>query len=132
MEKAVLGLTKMIFIERWPFYRVATINRFHCYCSFKKKEDSSSMAGVFSKAAVAISSILTANPTASPGGKSGSGSSPARVIESRSKCYKQMHDINSLRVSGVLAKEEFTFEKKAVLKILELIMIHIAEDFLWH
>ena len=28
--KALLGLTKVAFIERWPYYRVATIRRFHC------------------------------------------------------------------------------------------------------
>ena len=29
-SKALLGLTKVAFIERWPYYRVATIRRFHC------------------------------------------------------------------------------------------------------
>ena len=29
--KALLGLTKVAFIERWPYYRVATIRRFHCF-----------------------------------------------------------------------------------------------------
>ena len=28
MGKAELGLTKVTFIERWPSYRMATINRF--------------------------------------------------------------------------------------------------------
>ena len=28
--KALSGLTKVAFIERWPSYRVATIDRFHC------------------------------------------------------------------------------------------------------
>ena len=30
MGKALSGLTKVAFIERWPSYRVATIDRFHC------------------------------------------------------------------------------------------------------
>ena len=30
MGKALSGLTKVVFIERWPYYRVATIDRFHC------------------------------------------------------------------------------------------------------
>ena len=34
MGKAVLGLTKVAFIERWPSYRVATIDRFHCILQF--------------------------------------------------------------------------------------------------
>ena len=33
--KALLGLTKVAFIERWPYYRVATIRRFHC--SYNRK-----------------------------------------------------------------------------------------------
>ena len=28
-EESSLGLAKVAFIERWPSYRVATINRFH-------------------------------------------------------------------------------------------------------
>ena len=28
--KALSGLTKVAFIERWSYYRVATIRRFHC------------------------------------------------------------------------------------------------------
>ena len=30
MGEAVLRLAKVAFIERWPSYGVATINRFHC------------------------------------------------------------------------------------------------------
>ena len=35
--KALLGLTKVAFIERWPYYRVATIRRFHCIYTSDKK-----------------------------------------------------------------------------------------------
>ena len=28
--KALSGLTKVVFIERWSYYRVVTIDRFHC------------------------------------------------------------------------------------------------------
>ena len=34
--KALSGLTKVAFIERWPYYRVATIRRFHCNMNFLK------------------------------------------------------------------------------------------------
>lgn len=86
--------------------------------SSKKKEDSSSVADALTKAAVAISSALAPSSSSSPGRKQGSASSPARVIESRSKCYKQLHDLNSLKVSGVLTEEEYTSEKEAVLTVL--------------
>ena len=63
----------------------------------KKKEGSSSnMTDALTSAAVAISSALSPCTTPTAGHKTGSGSSPARIIESRSKCYKQLHDLNSL------------------------------------
>lgn len=85
----------------------------------RKKEDSSSMADALTKAAVAISATLgSGTSSSSPGQKPGAGSSPARVIQSRSKCYKQLHHLNSLKASGVLTEEEYTCEKEAVLNVL--------------
>ena len=34
------------------------------------------------------------------------GTSPAKSIESRSKCYKQLSDLNSLKMSGVITKQK--------------------------
>lgn len=82
--------------------------------SGKKKGESSAMAEALTQAAVAISTALSPqsnapNPTRA---------SPAKLIESRSKCYKQLSDLNNLKVSGVLTAEEYLSEKDAVLAIL--------------
>lgn len=82
--------------------------------STKKKEDKNCLSEAFTQAAVAISSAL------SPRGpvNLGSGASPAKIIESRSKCYKQLHDLSSLKESGVLTDNEYFDEKEAVLGVL--------------
>ena len=85
--------------------------------SSKKKGDGSAMAEALTQAAVAISTALspqtgTSNPT------SQARTSPAKLTESRSKCYKQLSDLNNLKVSGVFTAEEYLAEKDAVLAIL--------------
>jgi hypothetical protein len=41
------------------------------------------------------------------------GSSPAKNIESRSKCYKQLMELHNLKRSGVLTQAEYDREKKS-------------------
>ena len=82
--------------------------------SSKKKDDS--VAEALTHAALTISSALS--PT-TPGKGTVMGTSPVRLIESRSKCYKQLHDLNTLKVSGVLSEEEYDNEKGAVLRVLK-------------
>ena len=53
---------------------------------------------------------------------SGSGStmnSPAKLIDSRTKCYKQLSDIKNLLESGVLSTGEYNSEKAVILKMLK-------------
>ena len=45
--------------------------------------------------------------------------SPAKSIDNRSKCYKQLGDLNELRNSGVLMEEEYMCEKGAIMKTLK-------------
>jgi hypothetical protein len=47
------------------------------------------------------------------------GTSPAKAIDSRSKCYKQLTELNNLRISGVLDEDEYIAEKNAVMTILK-------------
>ena len=47
------------------------------------------------------------------------GTSPAKSIESRSKCYKQLSDLNSLKMSGVITEEEYKAEKDAIMSTLK-------------
>ena len=48
------------------------------------------------------------------------GTSPAKSIDSRSKCYKQLSDLNNLKITGVLSDEEYQMEKTAIMNILKL------------
>jgi len=69
----------------------------------KKRNDSNSLTEAFTQAAVAISSALSLRSN-SPA--TGTTCSPGKLIEARSKCYKQLHDLNNLKGSGVLTKDE--------------------------
>ena len=85
-----------------------------------KKVERNSMTEAFTKAAVAISSALspaTLSPRNTPVNHS-TISSPAKLIEARSKCYKQLNDLNGLRESGVLTEDEYIGEKDAVFEVL--------------
>ena len=85
----------------------------------KKKDDSIAGIGeIVKEAAVAISSAFSSRPSLQPSSGNPLGSSPAKLIDSRSKCYKQLSDINNLKLSGVLTEEEYCAEKEAVLSVL--------------
>ena len=68
------------------------------------------------QAAVAISSALSPRPSISPSHRMGH--SPSKMIDSRSKCYKQLSDLNNLKLSGVLTDDEYAKEKESVLSML--------------
>ena len=42
-----------------------------------------------------------------------------RSIENRSKCYKQLSELNDLKVAGVLTEDEYTAEKSAIMEALK-------------
>ena len=50
---------------------------------------------------------------------SSSGNSPAKIIENRSKCYKQLADLKNLHELGVLSDEEYHAEKESVMSSLK-------------
>ena len=81
----------------------------------KKKKDSS-VSEALTQAAMAISSAISPRHAAIQ--PSSMGTSPAKEIESRSKCYKQLSDLNGLKTSGVLSEEEYLTEKDAVMSVL--------------
>ncbi len=47
--------------------------------------------------------------------------SAAKVIDNRSKCYKQLAELNNLSTSGVLTDEEYKCEKDAIMASLKLL-----------
>lgn len=78
------------------------------------KRKSATVADIAAHAATqAIASTLTQKAGCSPG------TSPGRIIENRSKCYRQLSELNQLKASGVLSPEEYEFEKEAVMKSLK-------------
>ena len=84
--------------------------------SKKIKSDSNSLTEAFTQAAAVLSSALSPSPR--PRSNSPA-CSPVKQIEARSKCYKQLGELNNLRQAGVLTEEEYTTEKHAVLQVLK-------------
>lgn len=82
----------------------------------RKNEGNSPMAEALTKAAVALSSALSPQSVNQYAGMS---TSPAKQIEARSKCYKQLNELKNLKESGVLTDIEYADEKVAVLGILK-------------
>ena len=76
------------------------------------KKGAVGIADALTKAAVAI----TSSKLPAPSLPLHAGSSPAKQIESRSQCYKQLHDLNALKVSGIISNEE---KKTAIMDILK-------------
>lgn len=77
-----------------------------------KKANSITLPDAISQMSTAISSIAyKAPPTAT--------CSPIKSIDMRSKCYKQLSEINNLRVVGILSEEEYAVEKCAVMDALK-------------
>ena len=64
-------------------------------------------------------SAAQANPTPVLTPTSTGGTSPARLIENRSKCYKQLADLKSLKESGLLTEAEYASERDAILNMLK-------------
>lgn len=88
-----------------------------CGSAKKKNENNSPMAEALTQAAVAISSALS--PRSNLSINQTNGTSPGKLIESRSKCYKQLHDLSNLKAAGILSDMEYSDEKEAVLVVLK-------------
>ena len=82
----------------------------------KKKATPATATNVLSEAITQLSSALSPRPT-----PVNSGRSPAKIIENRSKCYKQLAELNSLVQQGVLSEDESSTEREAIMNILKLL-----------
>ena len=72
-----------------------------------------------SQAICQLASALTPKvPSSSATVASRVGDSPAKVIENRSKCYRQLAELKNLMESGLLSEEEYTSERQAVMDTL--------------
>ena len=45
--------------------------------------------------------------------------SPAKLIENCSKCYKQLSELNNLKLSGLLTEDEYDGECQAIMSVLK-------------
>ena len=76
--------------------------------------------GQTSEVVSAISDLTSAlTPKLIPSGSCSSTSSPAKMIDNRSKCYKQLADLKSLFENNVLSKEEYDTERSVILGVLK-------------
>ena len=46
------------------------------------------------------------------------GTSPAKLIDNRSKFYKQLADLSNLKQSGLLSDAEYASKREAIMSIL--------------
>ena len=81
--------------------------------STPKRKSGQSVNEALAFVADQISSVL------SPSSSSVGGGSPAKVIDNRTKCYKQLAELNNLRSSGVLDESEYHREKESVMATLK-------------
>ena len=81
----------------------------------KKKSDVAEALGEVAKHVSAAFSGAIPSTRSSSGNKA----SPAKSIDNRSKCYKQLGELNALRSAGVLTEEEYQSEKEAIMATLK-------------
>ena len=81
----------------------------------KKDQNGSATAQALSQAATAITCALTSSPAAkgAPGPVVSTSSSPAKMIDSRAKLYKQLSELQNLKSMGILTETEYATEKQS-------------------
>ena len=75
------------------------------------------LSQAISQLAAAISPSIT--PSSSHAGRGATlGTSPAKLIDNRTKCYKQLSELSNLKQSGLLSNEEYYAEREAIMEVL--------------
>ena len=87
-----------------------------------KSGSTSSLTDALSQVAVVLSSTLSPRPQSNSPTHS-----PAKQTEVRSKCYKQLSDLNNLRQEGILSEEEYSSERHAVLQVLKSLQSQVPK-----
>lgn len=86
--------------------------------SVKKKTGQASNVGEVVSAIGELTSALSPR-LVPPSVGTTAGNSPAKVIDNRTKCYKQLSDLKSLFESGILSEEEYSAERCVILGMLK-------------
>ena len=90
--------------------------------SYNKKIPDSGVAQALAEAASAITSVLTGLGKAVPPpghGATNNRCSPARLIDSRSKLYKQLSELQNSKSMGILNDAEYAIEKETTMDLLK-------------
>ena len=88
--------------------------------SMNKK--SQSINQVITEAANAITSSLSPRSTTIPAASTRHSGSPSKLIEDRSKLYKQLSELHRLRSANILIEEEYMIEKDTIMELLKKLM----------
>lgn len=87
-----------------------------------KKPKNAEITHAFTEAATQVSSAIVSALTprsATDRPNTSTGINPAKIIDNRSKCYRQLSDIQSLKSQGLLSEEDYLREKEAIMVILK-------------
>ena len=78
-----------------------------------------------SEALTKFASVITVAPGMARSGPSStnqaSRNSPAKTIENRSRCYRQLGEIKNLYESGLLSETEYQSEREAIMSTLKIL-----------
>ena len=74
---------------------------------------------MITEAANAITSSLSPRSTTIPAASTRHSGSPSKLIEDRSKLYKQLSELHSLRSANILTEEEYMIEKDTIMELLK-------------
>lgn len=85
----------------------------------KKDQTGTAFAQALSEAATAITCALSGPAKTTPGHGAITTSSPAKLIDSRSKLYKQLSELQNLRSMGILTDAEYATEKETIMSLLK-------------
>ena len=97
---------------------------------YRKKGQQPSITQVVTEAATAFTSALSKPTIPVTPVSVGVTTSPAKVIECRSKLYKQLADLQNLR--GMMTEEEYSVEKESIKDFLKQLRSIILIDYAKH
>ena len=84
-----------------------------------KKGSSTVVKDAMVEAVQQLASAITTPHQAVPTQVKEKSASPSRLIDGRSKCYKQLAELKNLKDSGIISDDEFLDERVAILQVLK-------------
>ena len=78
----------------------------------KKKSSNDTASSVLNQ----LTSALLPRPPTNPSSKS---DSPGKIIENRSKCYRQLGELKNLHESGLISEDEYARERESIMSTLK-------------